>query len=298
MELKTMKKSEIFDKMLRCNGAMLDILTMKLDLDPGVLPGRGEAIATRASEILKQAEAQDLLTELEEAISKIIPQRPVQPKHPQPAELERILIFAANPLETDRLVLDEEVRLIKERLQESDPGRKYRVESEWAVRPTELAKFLMQHEPKIVHFSGHGSPTGDIVLQGENRMPQVVSPVVLANLFEILKGSTECVVLNACYSLEQAGSLANYVGCVVGMDRAIGDASALRFAAGFYRGLAFGKDYQTAYRLGCNEIDIASLVLVTTRASADPFDSPKQVIVRKVVNCVNSLAHWPIIANL
>jgi esterase/lipase superfamily enzyme len=43
------------------------------------------------------------------------------------------------------------------------------------------------------------------------------------------------------------------------MEKTIGDASALRFAGGFYRALAFGKDYKSAFRLGCNEIDLAAL---------------------------------------
>lgn len=55
------------------------------------------------------------------------------------------------------------------------------------------------------------------------------------------------------------GALTQHVRCVVGMERAIGDPSALEFAAGFYRGLAFGKDYQTSFRLGCNAIDLTSL---------------------------------------
>jgi hypothetical protein len=32
--------------------------------------------------------------------------------------------------------------------------------------------------------------------------------------------------------------------------------------------------------------------------TADPFDSPEQVIIWKVVNCVNRLPHWPIITKL
>src|SRR5215472_1992267 len=32
--------------------------------------------------------------------------------------------------------------------------------------------------------------------------------------------------------------------------------------------------------------------------TADPFDSPEEAIIWKVVNCVNRLAHWPIITKL
>jgi esterase/lipase superfamily enzyme len=172
---------------------------------------------------------------------------------------KRVLFLASNPIETDRVQLDEEIRLIKQRLDEAPTGRQYEVVSEWAVRITELSKFLLQYRPTIVHFSGHGSPTGDIILLDDTGKAKSLAVEHLANLFDILKGSIECIVLNACYSIERANLLVNCVGCVVGMDKAIGDLSAVRFSGGFYRGIAFAKDYEEAFRLGCNEIDLASL---------------------------------------
>jgi esterase/lipase superfamily enzyme len=190
----------------------------------------------------------------------------------------RILVLAANPVETDRLQIDEEVRIIRQRLQEASSGRDYRVESEWAVRATDISKFLLEYEPAIVHFSGHGSPTGDIIVQDEAGHSTILSISTLADLFGILSGATECVVLNACYSFERARQLANHVACVVGMEKAIGDPSALRCSAGFYRGLAFGRSYEDAFRLGCNEIDLATLPdysvpQFTTRESVRVLDA-------------------------
>src|SRR5437016_13261369 len=80
-------------------------------------------------------------------------------------------------------------------------------ESEWAVRPDDLSKFLLDYAPLVVHFSGHGSPTGDLSLQSESGGPAPVAVNVLANLFQILKSPTECVVLNACHSSAQAQAL-------------------------------------------------------------------------------------------
>jgi esterase/lipase superfamily enzyme len=249
-----MTKAEIYNLLLRCNGAQLTAITNIVELNTAFLPGENAPIALRASEILNLAQQQPRwLAKLQEALLEFFP---------PPAAVQKtkvILVLSANPLETDRLMIDAEVREIKQRLGEAEAGRQYRVETEWAVRATDLSKLLMQHEPVIVHFSGHGSPTGDIVLQDEMGKPAPLALNRLAHLFQILKSSPDCVVLNACYSLEKANALANHVGCVVGMEKAIGDPSAMRFAAGFYRGLAFGRDYQQAFQLGCNEIDLVNL---------------------------------------
>jgi len=252
-----MTKSELYSLMIRCNAAQLTAITARLELPTAYLSDPAP-IATRAAEILALVEQRHLLPRLTAVLHDFFPGQSALVAD-RTSKTKRILILAANPLETERLKTDEEVRLIKERLNESDPGREYRVEAEWAVRATDLSRILMQHEPLIVHFSGHGSPTGDIVLQDEIGHATPVSIRSLANLFEILRGGTECVVLNACYSSERAQALANYVGCVIGMEKSIGDPSALRFAGGFFRGVAFGKDYHEAFRLGCNEIDLVDL---------------------------------------
>jgi esterase/lipase superfamily enzyme len=246
-----MTRKEALRLLLRCNGAQLDAIIATLELPAAYLPGSNLPTATRATAIMELVDQRNLLADLESALREMFPNEVPKGK--------AILVLSANPVETDRLQIDEEVRVIKQMLQEDAPGREYRVESEWAVRAPDLSKFLLQHQPTIVHFSGHGSPTGEIVLESQKGEPVAVPVAVLAELFDILKTPTECVVLNACYSQEQAGALAQRVRCVVGMDRAIGDSSALSFAGGFYRGLAFGKDYQTSFRLGCNAIDLTSL---------------------------------------
>ena len=44
------------------------------------------------------------------------------------------------------------------------------------------------------------------------------------------------------------------------------------------------------------DLGIARNLRVVTNA-ADPFDSPKKIVLRKVVDCVNGFAHWPMITN-
>ncbi len=86
-----------------------------------------------------------------------------------------------------------------------------------------------------------------------------VPPDALSRLFAILRDNLRCVVLNACYSEPQAQAIAAHIDCVIGMPDAIGDAASLNFAASFYQALAYGRDVQTAFDLGCNRIDLQAL---------------------------------------
>lgn len=77
-------------------------------------------------------------------------------------------------------------------------------------------------------------------------------------MFFALKESIFCVVLNACYSEQQAKAIANHIDCVIGMSKAISDAAAISFSTSFYQALGYGKDVKTAFNLGCGQIDLES----------------------------------------
>ena len=172
----------------------------------------------------------------------------------------KVLFLAANPKDTDSpRRLGEEVRAIKEKLELSNLRDQFSVEQEWAVRVADLQGHLLHHRPHIVHFSGHGSKAGKIVLEDEKGQSRPVSPVALKRTFGVLKDNIRCVVLNACYSGVQAKGIAESIDCVVGMNRAIGDESAIAFAGSFYQGLGYGRSIQEAFDLGCGQIDLEGL---------------------------------------
>ena len=170
-----------------------------------------------------------------------------------------ILFWAANPVDTEPLQLGNEIRTITERLRASDLRDRFVLEQQWAVRPGDLSDGLLRYNPQIVHFSGHGNPSGDLVLRADDGSSQPVSISALADLFAIAGDGVRCVVFNACFSQAQAEAVAQHVDCVIGTSRAIEDDAAVRFAAGFYRALGYGRDIATAFDLGCNEIDLASI---------------------------------------
>ena len=170
-----------------------------------------------------------------------------------------ILFLSSNPQDTDRLAIDKEVRNIDEKLR----GTKYRdnfdIKSHWAVRISDLQSLFLRHQPTIVHFSGHGSKKSEIVLQDELGMNCVVPPAALGNLFSQFRKVIRCVVLNACYSEEQARVIADSIDCVIGMTGEVTDEAATSFSSAFYQALGYGRDVKTAFDLGRQEIQLEDL---------------------------------------
>jgi hypothetical protein len=176
----------------------------------------------------------------------------------------KILFLAANPVDTDPLRLDEEIRAIDEALRKTEFRDRFELEQQWAVRVGDLQEALLRHKPAVVHFSGHGADSSQIVLESNAGTAQAVPQDDLVRLFSILKDDIRCVVLNACYSEGQAKAIAEHIDCVVGMTTAVGDDAAIEFATAFYRALGYGRDIQTAFDLGTNQIGLKDLPDVDT----------------------------------
>ncbi len=173
--------------------------------------------------------------------------------------MKKILILSANPKNTTHLRLDEELREIKNTLQLSPNQDDFKIITESAVRVDDLTRFLSHHQPTIVHFSGHGSGNDGLALEDNSGQMKLVSTQALAKLFDLFQQQVECVLLNACYSEEQATAIYQHIDCVVGMNRAIGDQAAIKFSVGFYTALAAGINYQDCFQMGCTSIDLQGI---------------------------------------
>ncbi len=162
----------------------------------------------------------------------------------------KILFLAANPTGTETQKLDEEIRQITAKIRAAEYRDALDLVSLWAVQPDDLLQGLLEHKPHIVHFSGHGSSTAEIILKDRDGSPKPVSKAALVALFRTLKDNVRVVLLNACSTRPQAEGLAEIIDCVVGMNKPIGDAAAIIFAASFYRAIGFGRSVQEAFDLG------------------------------------------------
>jgi hypothetical protein len=191
----------------------------------------------------------------------------------------KILFLAANPIDVaSRLRIDEEIREISHKIRLGTHRDHLELVPELAVRAGDLQAALLRHQPDIVHFSGHCSPSGEIMLEDENGNRKAVDREALTNLFRILKGKIRLVVLNACYGREQAETLATVIDFTIGMDAAIRDKDATIFAAHFYQSLAFGNSVKEAFELAVTQLkligsDIAQAPVLLVRDGANAAES-------------------------
>ncbi|MDY3559533.1 CHAT domain-containing protein [Gemmata sp. JC673] len=119
----------------------------------------------------------------------------------------------------------------------------------------ELAQLVAEHCPHVVHLSGHGNVSstgvGYFAFENERGQPDPQSAEQIAE--KVFRGSAvRCVVFNACKTgLAAATGLADHfvttgVPVVLGWGASVGDETATRFAATFYRFVAAGESVPAA----------------------------------------------------
>jgi Effector-associated domain 11/CHAT domain len=170
----------------------------------------------------------------------------------------KILFFSANPLSTTRIRIDEELSKIETELRMATEREKILLTQRWAVTPSLLLQAILDEDPDMIHFSGHGTDKG-IILEDARGDYQLVTGQALENLFSLFSGTLKCVVLNACYSDTQARAIVRQIPYVVGMSSAISDKASISFSTGFYKALGAGKDIEFAYRLGLSSVQLEGL---------------------------------------
>ena len=164
--------------------------------------------------------------------------------------IKKILFLEANPQRN--IDLNEEIRDIKQVIQSSRDREVFQIEIGLAVRSTDLHDLILNFEPNIVHFCGHGSGESGLVF-----LDKKIATDALANLFQLFEKHLKCVVLNACYSEVQADAIVRHINYVIGMKQEIQDRAAIAFSLGFYRALAYGRSIEDAYKFGCSAIQLA-----------------------------------------
>ena len=171
----------------------------------------------------------------------------------------RILFLSSNPWTTSRILVDEEMREIFEKLQEGPCRDRFELHRHAATRPIDLQRLLMMYKPHIVHFAGHGSKKHKIILGGKPGRGKHVDQEGLAKMFALYKKHVRLVVLNACFTKTQAEALSEAIDYSVGAGKGIGDKEGVAFAGAFYRALSFGKSVKTAFQSAKAELDLTKM---------------------------------------
>lgn len=127
--------------------------------------------------------------------------------------MKTILILAANPRDTNPLRLDKEVQQIQEGLRRSKQGLQFDVAQQWATRPLDIHRAMLDHEPKLVHFCGHGEGELGIILEDDSGNSQHVSSDALAAFFKLFAGQVECIAQCVLFRTSSGSDCAAYRLC-------------------------------------------------------------------------------------
>lgn len=171
----------------------------------------------------------------------------------------KILFVAANPLDTGRLALDEEMRAIERKIAGSPFAARMSFAATWAARPDDLLQAINEHVPTVIHFAGHASVSALELVSDTGRAQPVPNEAILRLMSLESTASVRAVVLSACYTSELASEIGRRVGCAIGMTGRWGDTQAPLFSAAFYRAIAFGATIREAVEQGCTSLLLEGL---------------------------------------
>ena len=179
----------------------------------------------------------------------------------------KVLFLAAQPDAWSQMDLKVEANRLISRANEFDNSMTpvpFQVIPVFAESWNQVVDSLLQHDPEVVHFAGHGA-NGAIVLNDENDAYSQITPTQLRELFEVYESQKNkrirLVVLNVCESKPVAEEIRHAVDCAIGMRTRISDHGAIEFAARFYERLGSQSSVKDAFDMarivldGNNEIE-------------------------------------------
>lgn len=171
-----------------------------------------------------------------------------------------ILFLSADPDDVTQLRVSEEFREIQEKLRLARLREHFILSSpRLSARPMDVSQALLDVQPNIVHFSGHGTSAGELCFEDSMGGTHPIEPGALAALFEQFANSISCVLLNCCYSDLQATAIATHIDYVIGMKQEIADGAAIAFTVGFYQALGAGRSVEEAFTFGCVQIRLQGI---------------------------------------
>jgi hypothetical protein len=169
-------------------------------------------------------------------------------------EPAKIRLFTANAAyKYASLALDNELRAITDALQRARHRDRYELRISPAITFAQLIHEFDDHAPRFVHFSGHGDPTGALILKTADFADDLVPVENLRKLFAAQRVRPDLVVFATCHSRDLAAAIAPHVGHAIGFTGPLDDGAAPAFSAVLYERLAAHDppDIVRAFRLAC-----------------------------------------------
>lgn len=164
-------------------------------------------------------------------------------------------MLSSSPDPDEPIAVDKEFNHLREKLASSEVGRLVELDYWPDVRLDQVASRLYANRAQVLHFSGHATENGELVMRDHNGEPSVCGPDGMARLLRSFRDQLRCVVLVACYSDELGVRVSDAIDVVIGMRVEVDDEAAVLFVATFYEALAFGKSVAAAFEVAAAVMD-------------------------------------------
>lgn len=160
-----------------------------------------------------------------------------------------ILFMASNAVKDSLLNLEKEAREIQKKIRSSAHRDSIKFETRWAIRTIDILQAINETKPTIIHFSGHGSEDGSLVLLNSNDEGyKLVSKEAITATLATLADSVKLVVFNTCFSEEQAVNITKHIDIAIGMNTSISDDAAILFSSQLYSSISFGLSIEQSFK--------------------------------------------------
>lgn len=266
-------------------------LIVRVDNDGSVNDGswylykKDPTVRANRLEIIKHADnphlAERVPTKRRPLIRAIRSIRTLAPQALRKKKPLNVLYLTANPDAAHSLRVDAEVRQVQDAIR----GSAYRENIHLEYRPAADLKSLIEglndHQPQIVHFSGHGYEGGIAVDSPEvaKRPVKTVSFDLLAKAISATDAPPEIIVLNACKSTGAKRAFLPPAKIVIVMRDSVSDLAAAAFAAQFYAAIAAGQSVKSGFAQGKVAIESVSLnEAETPELLAAPGVNPAKIV--------------------
>ena len=113
------------------------------------------------------------------------------------------------------------------------------------ARIGDLFEELNRDLPDVFHFSGKQNG-GDILMRTDDGSLTAVSDMALAGMFRSLDRGLRLVIIDTCYSLRCATTIARAVPCTLGVEGSPYEDQTVDFYKTFYQAVASGRSIQDA----------------------------------------------------
>lgn len=166
-------------------------------------------------------------------------------------DTKRSLVLSANPLETTRLRIDQEIRELHSIFKYSN---NYQLLISLATRANEIDQIILESTPEILHLIVHAIPVlnpdgrniAAFCFEDDQGKSILINGKRLAEFLKIFP-SIKLVLINTCYSNEVAYQLSEFIPYAIGFNDSATDTVCIAFARSFYIALLSKQDIEFAY---------------------------------------------------